>query len=199
MEAIRAEFMTRGSEATLAPGALLWQAGDPSDHTVLLIEGRLEILGEGMDGNVVVLRELNAGAVLGEMSCMDGAPHSATVRSAVTSRLRRLTATAFRTFARAHAEVLEALLLEQSRRVRSLSEQVAALAFESVVRRVAAYLRRNADQEGRVRSTHQDLAERVGATRESVTKALGTLQKTGAVQLTRGQVQIVDQSLFDDV
>ena len=76
-----------GREQALEPGATLWREGDPGDHVVLLLEGRLEVSHQAPDGEDIILRHLYPGAVAGEMAALDGQARSATVRARSTSRV----------------------------------------------------------------------------------------------------------------
>lgn len=177
----------------LAAGSLLWQQGDAGSAAVLLIEGTLEVIAETEDGDVLVLRVLQPGSLLGEMSALEGVAHSATVRAGTPCQLRTVPATQLRALLAAHPELWEALLRLQSERVRALSEQVSVLAFDGVTRRVARHLVHEVDPASpQVRATHQEIAERVAATRESVTKALGGLARAGALNLRRGVIEVAD-------
>ena len=88
--------------------------------------------------------------------------------------------------------LLQELLRVQVARVRRLSRQMAILGFEPVVRRVARALLEHAGTSGEAdwHVTHQDLAERVATTRESVTKAVGWLVRQELVTARRGRLEI---------
>ncbi len=67
------------------------------------------------------------------------------------------------------------------------------LGFESVATRIARHLTRDLPPQKTYQLTHRDLAERVAATRESVTKALGLLARQGFLELGRGTVTVLDR------
>jgi diguanylate cyclase (GGDEF)-like protein len=113
-----------GSEVSLEPGAVLWKEGDPGDHVVLLLEGRLAVVHETPDDGEITLRHLYPGAVAGEMAALDGQSRSATVRAHSASRVVLVPARKFRDFLRAHPDVLEQLFWLQLERVRSLTWRV---------------------------------------------------------------------------
>jgi diguanylate cyclase (GGDEF)-like protein len=113
-----------GRERSLESGATLWDEGDPGDHVVLLLEGRLEVSHQTPDGEDVVLRHLYPGAVAGEMAALDGQARSATVRARNASRVLLIPATRFRDFLRERPDVLEQLFWLQLERVRSLTWRV---------------------------------------------------------------------------
>jgi diguanylate cyclase (GGDEF)-like protein len=113
-----------GREITLEPGAVLWKEGDPGDHVVLLVEGRLEVVHQTPEGEEITLRYLYPGGVAGEMAALDGEPRSAAVRAHAASRLVLVPARSFREFLRARPDVLEQLFWTQLERVRSLTWRV---------------------------------------------------------------------------
>jgi diguanylate cyclase (GGDEF)-like protein len=113
-----------GKEVSLDVGAVLWKEGDPGDHVVLLLEGRLEVSHQTPEGEEITLRHLYPGAVAGEMAALDGQPRSATVRARTASRLLLIPADRFREFLRRRTDVLEQLFWLQLERVRSLTWRV---------------------------------------------------------------------------
>ena len=118
------ELSTLGAEVWLAPGELLWKEGDPGDHVVLLLDGSLEVTHETPEGEVVVLRNMYPGAVVGEMAALDGQSRSATVKSRAACRVLKIPATKFRDFLRHRPDILEQLFWLQLERVRSLTWRV---------------------------------------------------------------------------
>lgn len=183
-----------GRLTRLPAQSLLWEKGDPSTEVVLLVEGELDVLQQSLDGEVAVVRTMRAGELLGEMSALDGASHSATVRARSVCQLRRIPASEFRRALEGRLDLVHDLLARQNERVRWLTRQVAVLGFESVAQRIARLIARDMPSGEKLALTHRDLAERVAATRESVTKALGLLARQGFLELGRGSIRIVDRA-----
>jgi len=113
-----------GREVSLEAGSVLWKEGDPGDHVVLLLEGRLEVSHQTPEGEEITLRHLYPGAVAGEMAALDGQARSATVRARGASRALLIPAVGFREFLRRRPDVLEQLFWLQLERVRSLTWRV---------------------------------------------------------------------------
>jgi sulfate permease, SulP family len=84
----------------IAAGAVLIRQGDPSDELFLLDEGTLTVQLETATGEVVRLRRLSAGTVVGEIALYLGTPRTATVVADEACRLRRLTRAALETMER---------------------------------------------------------------------------------------------------
>src|SRR6185436_18219956 len=123
LEPFYPDLVGLGVESALDQGALLWREGDPGDSVVLLLSGMLEVVNEANEGEEVVLRTLEPGAVVGELAA-DGQGRSATVRACTPCRILRIPAAEFRGLLRRRPEVLEALYWVQVDRVRSLTRQV---------------------------------------------------------------------------
>jgi diguanylate cyclase (GGDEF)-like protein len=113
-----------GHEVRLEAGAVLWREGDPGDHVILLVEGRLEVSHETPDGDEITIRHLYPGAVAGEMAALDGQARSATVRAHGAARVLMIPAGSFRDFLRSRPDLLEQLFWLQVERVRSLTWRV---------------------------------------------------------------------------
>jgi diguanylate cyclase (GGDEF)-like protein len=120
-DALRSLLTDAGTVGEIPAGTLLWREGDPGEHVVLLRQGTLEVLHDGADGALVLLRELPPGSLLGEIACLDGRPRSASVRARTDCRLSQVSAARFRELLREHPQVLEALLLQQIQLVRKLT------------------------------------------------------------------------------
>ena len=121
---LRSELGPLGEEVSLPAGAILFREGDPGDHVVLLLEGTLEVTHETPEGEVVVLRNMYPGAVVGEMAALDGQSRSATVKARRDCRVLKVPAERFREFLRTRPDVLEELFWLQLERVRSLTWRV---------------------------------------------------------------------------
>ena len=114
-----------GSEATLPAGTCLWREGDAGDEVALLHEGTREVVHDGPDGEAVVLRKLEGGAVLGEIACLDGESRSASVRAVTACRVSRIPGEAFRDFLKGRPDIIQDLFWQQLQRVRTLTREVA--------------------------------------------------------------------------
>jgi diguanylate cyclase (GGDEF)-like protein len=103
---------------------------------VLLIEGVLEVTHESPEGDVVILRTLEPGSVIGEIASLDGLARSAAVRASTRCRVLRIKSDVFRATVRERPELLEELFWQQVRRVRSLTEQVVKTHRRTIIDRL---------------------------------------------------------------
>jgi diguanylate cyclase (GGDEF)-like protein len=118
------DLIKLGTEAHLPAASWLWKEGDPGDHVVLLLDGMLEVVHTEPDTEPVVLRTVEAGAVIGELASTDGRARSAGVRCRTACRILRVQGADFRLLLRGRPDILEQLYWTQVERVRSLTRQV---------------------------------------------------------------------------
>jgi diguanylate cyclase (GGDEF)-like protein len=111
-------------EQTLEAGERLWREGDPGNHVVLLVKGQLDVVNEAPDGEVIVLRTMEAGSLVGEIAAFDGRSRSATVRACTPCRILRVAAEDFRALLRSRPDILENMFWLQVDRVRNLTQRV---------------------------------------------------------------------------
>jgi diguanylate cyclase (GGDEF)-like protein len=123
LDAFYPKLARLGRETRLEAGAVLWKEGDPGDSVAFLREGTLEVVNDAAEAEEVVLRTVEAGAVVGEIST-DGSNRSATVRARTPCVILKVPASDFRQFAREEPEFLERLFWTQVDRVRSLTREV---------------------------------------------------------------------------
>lgn len=185
-----------GSPFILEKGAYLWHEGEASIWVALLEKGELEVLRYSADGECAILNVIKTTQLLGEMSALDGSPHSASVRARTVCHMKRCSTEDFGDWAQAEGR-WRVLIAEQSKRLRDLSTRYVENSLDSVRTRLIRALL--AENEGFLATTHQQLAERLGTTRESVSKSLGELSRAGLVRVTRGKISILDSARLQSV
>lgn len=185
------EWADLGTEREFRSNEFLWYQGDPAGTGAYLIDGVLGVEKVSQEGERVVFTELQPGAVLGEMSCLDGKPHSASVKALATSRVRLFTARELDRFLADDPSRLRYLLVRQNERLRYLTEKVLRIGTESVLKRLTYWLLEQDAPE--VNSTHQDIAAHLATTRESVSKSIAYLRKIGLITSKRGLLTVTDR------
>jgi diguanylate cyclase (GGDEF)-like protein len=130
------ELKRIGEESEVSRDALLWRQGDSGDEVVVLLEGLFDVVREGPEGEPVVIRTVDAGAILGEMSALDGHTRSAAVRASTQCRVLRVPGEEFRSLIRSRPDLLEELFWQQVAWVRSLTEEVARTHRPSILDRL---------------------------------------------------------------
>jgi diguanylate cyclase (GGDEF)-like protein len=130
------ELKRIGEESEMSRDALLWRQGDTGDEVVVLLQGLFDVVREGPEGDPVVIRTVDAGAILGEMSALDGHTRSAAVRAGTQCRVLRVPGEQFRALIHGRPDLLEELFWQQVAWVRSLTEEVARTHRPSILDRL---------------------------------------------------------------
>ncbi len=121
----------RGQHRRYAPGEVLMRQGDASQVMHVVLSGRVRVDREDSGGEKVLLAELGANEVVGEMGVLDHGPRSATVTAIEATETLELHATAIAVVLIQHPAVAATLLRTLSRRLRGADELVEQLARES--------------------------------------------------------------------
>jgi CRP-like cAMP-binding protein len=170
-------------------------AGEPGGDLLVVAAGRLKVVARSAEGVEVVLAVATAGDTLGELSLMDRAPRSATVEAAERSRVVRVSGEAVREVIRAHPELAEELIAQQSATIRRVTGMLSDLVFLDVPRRVAKYVVERLDRHGRadLGMSQSELAAAVGGVRQTVNIALRGLERRGWIEVEGRTVTVRDR------
>lgn len=153
-------WLARGSRKRLPQDAVLWTVGETALEAAMLVSGTLDVVRHVDSGDSMVLTTLEALNVVGEMGVLDESTHSATLVARTDCELSLLPAEEFRVFVRSNPEALEALLRQQSERLRALTRSVDGAWFDELTGlRNRRYLQRGlADEVERSRAGGSQLA-----------------------------------------
>ncbi|MFM9108023.1 MAG: Crp/Fnr family transcriptional regulator [Chloroflexota bacterium] len=187
--------LARNSQTRNYPtGQVLWTEGDPGNSLIVLESGQLRVTRFADTGQEVVLAVLDAPAALGEMSLIDGEPRSATVIAQRPVTVRVVPRQAFLGLLREPAAV-QAVLRTLAGMIRSSNERYADVVGLDVPGRLAKWLLARAGEgsrEIRLGRTQAELAAELGATRESLNRALRRFSDLGLLELDGDMVTILD-------
>ncbi len=170
----------------------LVESGQAEHAFYLILSGQVKVVLEGDKGKSVTLATLGAGECIGEMGALDQQAASATVIANSVVDVLRLHRETFVEVLHQNPQISISILQTLSRRLRHADAQIESLASVSVRGRVCRALM---DMATRLPSgefgvkgkfTHSELADKVGASREWVGKALKDLEMKGLIKRTRG-------------
>jgi CRP/FNR family transcriptional regulator len=185
----------------VARGSVVFAEGEPGDRLFVVLDGKVKISRTAPDGRENILSIQGPGEIFGELSLFDPSPRMATATALTTTTLASLDHAELRPWLRSRPEVAEQLLSALARRLRRTNEAHADLVFADVPGRVAKALLDLAgrfgerDLEGvRVRHdlTQEELAQLVGASRETVNKALADFASRGWLRVEGRSVLIFE-------
>jgi CRP-like cAMP-binding protein len=183
-----------------ARGEVIFLEGDEGTALCLIAEGRIRIQLTGADGREVVITVYGPGEIFGEMALLDGEPRSADAIAQEPSRVFWLQRDDFQAFLEDHPRAAMKMLAALSRRLRHTTRVVQDATFRDVPARLARVLMDLVARDGQpaedgirieTRMTQSDLASRVGASRETVNRALRGFEEHGWIRWEGSRIVIV--------
>jgi len=185
----------------ISKGQILFKEGDPGDKLFVVVEGKLKLGTSSGDGRENLLSILGPGDMFGELSLFDPGPRTATATAVVDSKLLALANDQVIGWVSAHPHVSLQLLKRLSQRLRRANDVLSDLVFADVPGRVAKAIIELGERFGTKKDdglhvnhelTQEELAQLVGASRETVNKALADFASRGWVKLEPRAVIILD-------
>jgi CRP-like cAMP-binding protein len=187
-----AELFGSAKTVPLARNKTLFVAGDACDGCYRIVDGLLKVTAAAPSQRERILAILGPGALVGELSMIDGAPRSATVSAIRDSRLAFVPRAAFETFAKANPEVFRHISAVLAHHLRDNNNALVATSFLSVKGRAARALLGLADAfgenvgSGRIlihqKVSQGDLAAMAGIARENLSRILQEWMRNGLVK-----------------
>lgn len=162
------------------------EEGLPGDYMYIIRSGRVKVTKLSEEGREKIMGFLEAGDFFGEMALLDRSPRSASVKTLGEVRLLALSRRDFLDVLRKSPDVSMAVIAELSRRLREMDEQASSLSFQRVKDRARGLLGRIARDPAPIPGrrmtpplTHQQIADMIGTSRETVTRVLKELREEG--------------------
>jgi CRP/FNR family cyclic AMP-dependent transcriptional regulator len=165
---------------------------EEGDTFFMIVEGRVKVTILGDDGREIILSVLGPGDFFGEMALLDNEPRSATTIAVEETELLTLQRADFQSVLSDNRSITSALIKVLTARLRRANHQISTLALLDVYGRVARVILDMAREEGKRlkdgriafrRATHQEIANRIGTTRETVTRMLKDLERQGLIHV----------------
>lgn len=196
-----ATFAQLAREKSYPKGSVILFEDDPGDSLFVVRQGRVKVVLVSEDGREVILGILGIGEHFGELSLIDDQPRSAHVVAMEDSTLLVLRREDFRRRVEQSPAVAWALLLELSRRLRRADEKIGSLVLLDVPGRIARLLLDAAAEGGsdaiEKPLTHQTIANVIGASRETVSRAMREFVEAGWVATERRRIRITDRAALE--
>jgi CRP/FNR family transcriptional regulator, cyclic AMP receptor protein len=196
-----ASLRTSLSTVKLRRGEVLFHEGDSGDKLYIVADGKVKLGRTSSDGRENLLAILGPGQMFGELSLFDPGPRSATVTAVTDVAFYSLSHDDLLRWLNGRPDVAKGLLSQLAHRLRRANDVVADLVFSDVPGRVAKALLDLADRFGRTADdgvhvhhdlTQEELAQLVGASRETVNKALADFAARGWLRLEGKSVLILE-------
>ena len=197
----REELRGMMSQTTLRRGEVLFNEGDSGDRLYILLTGKVKLGHTSVDGRENLLAVLGPGEIVGELTLFDPGPRSATATAGATTELLALEHNQLMGFIDSHPTLAKDMLRALAVRLRLTNTALADLVFSDVPGRVAKALLDLAERFGAPTEdgihvphdlTQEELAQLVGASRETINKSLAEFSSRGWIRLEGRAVTLID-------
>ena len=188
----RDDLLQLATRRVATRGEFIFKAGSPGDHVYFLVSGRVKIYHLSPTGKEVLLWFCFPGEIFGLAEVCHGGGRQVYAETCESSQVLSVRQDDFKTFLATHPP--GALLVNEvlACRLRSLGNIIQSLVASDVNERVAQLIVRLAATHGQktqngdvtldIRLTHQEMANMIGTTRQSVTSALNLLRRRGVLE-----------------
>ncbi|WP_288801965.1 CRP-like cAMP-activated global transcriptional regulator GlxR [Corynebacterium dentalis] len=186
---------------TFPRGTTIFDEGEPGDRLYIIISGKVKLARHSVDGRENLLTVMGPSDMFGELSIFDPGPRTSSAICVTEVTAATMDSGMLQQWITEHPEIPQQLLRVLARRLRRTNNSLADLIFTDVPGRVAKALLQLANrfgtQEGGALRVHHDLtqeeiAQLVGASRETVNKALAEFAHRGWIRLEGKSVLISD-------
>ena len=188
----RERLLTMSERRDYAKGDFIFRAGSPAEHVYLLIDGRVKIFELSSLGREVILWFCFNGEIFGLAETPRGTPREVYAMACTATRVYAIKNRDFRDFLGTNPKAAMLVIDLLSCRMRGLGSMLLNVSSEDVATRViklltrlgAAYgLKKERHLELGISLTHQELADMIGTTRQSVSTVMGELRRQGLVEM----------------
>jgi len=183
-------------------GVTLFDQDDEGNAAYIVRAGSIAIVLNTPDGRELVINEMRAGDCFGELALLTDAPRSASAVAGEASELVVIPHEEFLAELEREPKLVRQLIGLIAERLRVSSERERALAFLDAPARLARMLLqldRASSKEGVVRMAQEELAQRIGATRQTTAKILGQWRRKGWIITGRGRIVVLDRAALRQV
>ena len=186
---------------TFPRGMTIFDEGEPGDRLYIIVSGKVKLARHAPDGRENLLSVMGPSDMFGELSIFDPGPRTSSAVCVTEVTAATMDSTMLKAWIDNHPEISQQLLRVLARRLRRTNASLADLLFTDVPGRVAKTLlqlanRFGTQEGGALRVNHdltqEEIAQLVGASRETVNKALATFAHRGWIRLEGKSVLIVD-------
>ena len=189
------DIAAQGGVKRYPANAVIISEGDMADSLFIILTGRVKVYSANAAGREVTIITHGPGEYVGELA-LDGGVRSASVMTLEPTTCSVVTGANLRQFVAAQPDFAMHLIHKLIWRVRQATDSVKSLALQGVYGRVVRLLLELSmperdEREVGERLTQQDIAERVGSSREMVSRIFKDLTKGGYVAVASGRIRIL--------
>jgi CRP/FNR family cyclic AMP-dependent transcriptional regulator len=205
-EDVRHEFASRAHRSRFSAGQTIFHMGSEGQSMMAVLTGTVRISMPSPQGKQIVLADLRAGEIFGEIALLDGRGRSAEATALTNCDLVVLSRRDVLPVIQQYPDVCLTLLEVVCRRLREADERMADIVFFDAPVRLAKILLRGAGERGerdggdsciKIALSQQELGNMAGVRRERVNQCLRDWQRRGMIGLKNGWIIIHKRSMLE--
>jgi CRP/FNR family cyclic AMP-dependent transcriptional regulator len=205
------QLEAEGFVCALPARAILFMEGDVPRGVHVVLKGHVKLTVSSREGRVLIIRIIDPGEVLGLHNCITGAPYEMTAQTLQPCRVNFVKREDLLRMLRSHPEVCLSATRRLSQTCHDAYSQVGSIKFShSASEKLARFLLAlSAENEAEKDSsdvlrvemdlTHDEIAQAIGASRETVTRALATFRKKQLANLTRTMLLVKNRAELEKI
>ncbi len=202
------DLVHAGQRKLFAKNEFIFKAGDPGRNVYFLQQGRVKICQPATEGKDVILWFCFAGDMFGMAEVAQGGGRVVHAQACETSEVLVLSQTELTAYLQMHSAAAMLIMQVLAGRLRALGDVIVNLINDDAQTRIIKLILRLATRHGvrvdqdihlDIQLTHQEIADMVGATRQTVSGVLGDLQRQGLMRLENRRIRIDSVELLDEM
>jgi CRP/FNR family cyclic AMP-dependent transcriptional regulator len=200
------DFDAIKSTATYPKGAFLFMEKQDARGVYVLCEGDVKLSISSSEGKTLIMRVANAGEILGLMAGMSGAPYEVTAETIRPCQVAFIRREDFQRFVAKHPEASQAVARQMTMQYQAACEQLRTVGLSASAQEKLARLLLTwsagiqQTKEGtriKVPLTHEEIAEFIGTTRETVTRTLSDFKVKHLVSIQGSTMMILSRAALE--
>ena len=194
-------------ESSYSGEAVLFVEGQPSPGVMVIVSGKVKLSTASADGRIIVVRMAGPGEVLGLSATVVGRACELTAETLEPTRVKVISRESFKQWLRAHPELAFQIAQELAEEYNNTCQQLRSMLLTHTatqrLARTLLQLVRNAapGKEARVQFslTHQQVAEMIGSSRETVTRLLSGFRHRGMIEIEGSTLVVRDREALREL
>lgn len=182
---------------TCKAGRIFYTPGETGEVLFLLKTGAVQIYRMSPEGRKLVIARLPPYSFFGEMSCIGQGMYDTFAEATEDSLICTMSRADVERLLLAKPKVALRILEAVGKRMVEAERQLEEIAFKGLIPRLTALISREAEGDEMMGLSHQDIAERLGVHRETVTSALNELKTAGIINIGRKRITITDRKRLE--
>ncbi|TAL22309.1 MAG: Crp/Fnr family transcriptional regulator [Nitrospirae bacterium] len=190
-ESLISEMLSSARFQTFPKDMLIYSEGDSCSAIAFILSGEIRVYKTGVSGREITLYEITRGdtCILNASCILSNMSYPANAVSVQEGEMLLFPAADFRRFIEKYEEVRDFVFTLLTKRLTSVMTLVEEVAFGRMDERLLDYLKEKAI-EGRLDTTHQNIANDLGTSREVISRLLKDFERKGLVTLSRNFIRL---------